>query len=358
MDKLCISILLVCVDKMFVVGSPKAVALSKVAQKKNSPKARAKKNRGGSSKERAYWNPDLEKTLVELLHEHNVPQYRGNNGWSSEAWNKIVSEFHTKHTYVTMDKNQIQEKEKELKRDYKMLKEARMQSGASWNEKRCMIETFPRANKFRKKPFPLFEALGELYDGQYAEGTWNFTSTQPPQYPLLNKVNEGDQLISTGVEFPDMEESYVYQAQHEDGDARQKTTEDVVPQTTEDTSVEKNEQRPPRKAGAPSNQENEPKKPKKGATLEGALERYIDVKIQQVQDEAAVLAREKESVQANDYSIKRCISILTKTTLPPHEKVKASEVFQILANRETFIRFNEDDPELALLWLRGKVDKL
>jgi hypothetical protein len=35
---------------MFAVGSPKAVALSKVAQKKNSPKPRAKKNRGGSSK--------------------------------------------------------------------------------------------------------------------------------------------------------------------------------------------------------------------------------------------------------------------------------------------------------------------
>ncbi|KAM0848807.1 hypothetical protein ACQ4PT_054122 [Festuca glaucescens] len=354
---------------MFAVGSPKVVALSKVAQKKNSPKARAKKNRGGSSKERASWNPDLEKTLVELLHEHNVPQYRGNNGWSSEAWNMIVSAFHTKHTYVPMDKNQIQEKEKELERDYKMLKEARTQSGASWNEKRCMIEaephlwnniivTFPRANKFHKKPFPLFEAPGELYDGQYAEGTWNFTSTQPPQFPLLNKVNEGDQLSSTGVEFPDLEESYAYQAQHEDGDARQKTTEDVVPQTTEDTSVEKNEQRPPRKAGAPSNQENAPKKPKKCAALEGALERYIGMKIQQVQDEAAVLAREKELVQENDYSIKRYISILTKTTFPLDEKVKASEVFQIPANWETFISFNEDDLELALLWLRGKVDKL
>ncbi|KAK1692866.1 hypothetical protein QYE76_009563 [Lolium multiflorum] len=366
---LCISILRVCADTMFAVGSPKAVALSKVAQKKNSPKPRAKKNRGGSSKERASWNPDLEKTLVELLHEHNVPQYRGNNGWSSEAWSKIVSEFHAKHTYVTMDKNQIQEKEKELKRDYKMLKEARMQSGASWNEKRCMIEaephlwnniitTFPRANKFRKKPFPLFDALGELYDGQYAEGTWNFTSTQPPQYPVLNKVIEGDQLSSSGVEFPDLEESYAYQAQHEAGDARQKTTQDVVPQTTEDTSVEKNGQRPPRKAGAASNQEKEPKKVKKGAALEGALERYIDVRIQQVQGEADILAREKELVQANDYSIKRCISILMKTTWPPNEKVKASEVFQIPANRETFISFNEDDPELGLLWLRGKVDKL
>jgi hypothetical protein len=50
MDMLCISILRVCADTMFAVGSPKAVALSKVAQKKNSPKPRAKKNCGGSSK--------------------------------------------------------------------------------------------------------------------------------------------------------------------------------------------------------------------------------------------------------------------------------------------------------------------
>ena len=75
-----------------------------------------------------------------MLHEHNLPQYRGQNGWTSEAWNKIANEFHIKHSYVTLNKNQIQEKEKELKRDYKMLKEARQQSGASWNEKRSMIE--------------------------------------------------------------------------------------------------------------------------------------------------------------------------------------------------------------------------
>jgi hypothetical protein len=199
--------------------------------------------------------------------------------------------------------------------------------------------------------------LGELYDGQYAEGTWNFTSTQLPRYSILTQVNEGDQLSSNGVDFPDVEESYAYQAQ-EDGHARPQTTEEAIPQTTGDASVERTEQRLPRKASAPPNQEKEGKRPKKGAALEGALERYIDVKIQQAQDEAAVLAREKELVQANDFSIKRCIAILTKTTLSALEKVKASEGFQIPANRETFISFNDDDPELALLWLRGKVDNL
>lgn len=149
-----------------------------------------------------------------------------------------------------------------------------------------------------------------------------------------------------------MQESYAYQAQDEDGDGRA--------QTTEDGNIERNEQRPPRKAGAPAttNQEKEPNRPKKGAALEGALERYLDVTMKQVQDEAAVLEREKESAQANDYSIRRCISVLKTTPLAPDEKVKASEVFMIPANRETFISFSEDDPEIALLWLRGKVDKL
>ena len=82
----------------------------------------------------------MEKTLVDLLHDHNTPEYRGQNGWSSDTWNKIVKKFHENHPYLCYTKLQIQEKEKELKREYKMLKEARQQSGVSWNEKRCRIE--------------------------------------------------------------------------------------------------------------------------------------------------------------------------------------------------------------------------
>jgi hypothetical protein len=81
----------------------------------------------------------LEKSIVDLLFEHNLPPYRAQNGWSPDAWNKIVAEFHKKHEYVTFNKIQIQEKEMELKREYKMLKEARKQSGASCVEKRCMM---------------------------------------------------------------------------------------------------------------------------------------------------------------------------------------------------------------------------
>ena len=80
------------------------------------------------------------RTLVDLLHEHNTPQYKGRNGWSSESWNRMVMKFHEQHPYVSYTKLQIQEKEKELKREYRMLKEARQQSGVSWNAEQWRIE--------------------------------------------------------------------------------------------------------------------------------------------------------------------------------------------------------------------------
>ena len=52
----------------------------------------------------------------------------------------MMKEFHDRNKYVSFTKSQIQEKEKELKRDYKMLKEAKRQSGCTWNEEHCMIE--------------------------------------------------------------------------------------------------------------------------------------------------------------------------------------------------------------------------
>jgi hypothetical protein len=92
---------------------------------------------------RAHWNAGLEKALVELLHEHNNDCYRGPNGWSSEAWNKITKLFNEKFLHIKFTKVQIQDKEKDLKRDYKLLKQAKGQSGSQWNEKLGRIEADP-----------------------------------------------------------------------------------------------------------------------------------------------------------------------------------------------------------------------
>jgi 3-methyladenine DNA glycosylase/8-oxoguanine DNA glycosylase len=92
---------------------------------------------------RAAWNSTLEKTLVDLLHEHKTADYRGQNGWTTEAWNKIVKEFHQREQYVYFTKTQIQDKERELKRDYRLLKDAKNQSGAHFDEKTGRITADP-----------------------------------------------------------------------------------------------------------------------------------------------------------------------------------------------------------------------
>jgi hypothetical protein len=92
-------------------------------------------------KQRADWNAALEKSLVQILHEYKESGYRGDNGWwSSEGWNKMIKEFHMRNKFISFTKAQIQEKEGQLKRDYKMLKAAKMQRGSRWNEERNMVE--------------------------------------------------------------------------------------------------------------------------------------------------------------------------------------------------------------------------
>ncbi|XP_021321624.1 uncharacterized protein LOC8076292 [Sorghum bicolor] len=183
---------------MFGRGSPRLNLFQvATAQRKPSPKTSRVQKKKPSPKAvpdrpRAHWNAGLEKGLVELLHDHNNDHYRGQNGWSPDAWNRIVKLFYEKFPYVNFTKTQIQDKERELKREYRLLKEARKQSGASWDDKLCMIvadqavwnniiTSHRNAKKFQNKSFPLFEALGELYDGQIAEGTLNFTSIAPSQ---------------------------------------------------------------------------------------------------------------------------------------------------------------------------------
>lgn len=178
-------------------GSPMLnLRKSKVGKKKPSPKVCVEKSR-------ASWNPGLEKALVDLLHEHSTPEHRGQNGWTHESWNLMAKKFHEKHQYANLTKSEIQEKEKELKRDYRILKDARKQSGASWNDQQCMtvaepavwaniIISFPRAKKFRNKPFPLFDTLGELLDGNTVDGIHNFTSIEPSQITTSTEADTID----------------------------------------------------------------------------------------------------------------------------------------------------------------------
>ncbi|XP_071679347.1 uncharacterized protein [Lolium perenne] len=302
------------------------------------------KKRGTSSKARASWNADLEKALVDLLHEHNTPQYRGQNGWSTDVWNRITKKFHDNHPYKNYTKGQIQDKEKELKREYKMLKEARQQSGVSWNEKRCMIEadpelwdnliiSFPKIGKFRSnKAFPLFDALGELYDGHLAEGNYNFTSTEPTQHTQVE--------VNPGVGYVEATHSH-----HDNAETLVDDTQGGMQEASMMENFVGNGEAQPTVPAAPSTStENEPKKRRSNGDIAAMMEKYIEIKMKQVES--------KQIANMDEYSIKNCVARLNTMGLSREDKVKALKVFTDADNRELFLCV---DMDTALMWLQGEM---
>ncbi|TVU43332.1 hypothetical protein EJB05_09792, partial [Eragrostis curvula] len=306
---------------------------------------------------------------------------KGDNGWSSEAWNKIVKEFHERNKYVSFTKSQIQEKEKELKRDYKMLKEARKQSGCQWNEDRCMIEddialfvqSFPKAKKFRnnKASFPLYDTLGELYDGHLAEGTYNITSSMAAHDTLgrgdnaarLNSNLDAIYDLEAGVEVQGNEDEDTNYETRADGPTREDNDEAEHTRNIEETmeaSATSNAQRSQRRPAPTSRNrgEKEQKRPRSStANIEGMMEKYLDMRKKQFEDDAALLQNKQRAAEGSDFSIKKCISVLSTMGVTREEKTKAFGVFKDPDNREIFLSAFEDDPQCALAWLRFQMDQ-
>uniref|UniRef100_K4A0R5 Myb/SANT-like domain-containing protein n=1 Tax=Setaria italica TaxID=4555 RepID=K4A0R5_SETIT len=181
-------------------------------------------------KQRADWNPTLEKSLVEILHEYKDSGHRSDNGWNFEGWNKMVKEFHLRNKFVSYIKAPIQDKEGQRKRDYKMLKVARMQSGSKWNKKRNIVEGSPAMwenlmVKFQnnKASFPLYDALGELYDGHLAKETYNFTSIESQhEEELLHQIDD----VEDGAQADEEALQEIHEVHDEDDEKKEARDEE------------------------------------------------------------------------------------------------------------------------------------
>jgi hypothetical protein len=165
---------------------------------------------------------------------------------------------------------------------------------------------------------------------------WNTTS------------NEEEQINTTR-----MDEEGLIQQQPQEEDSRLERDEDPIIDRTEQSVHIKTR----RSAASTINQDKEAKRMNKDS-LEGLVGWYLDLKAKQVEDEVTQMAKEKESSQGDDFSIKRCISVVRSMNVIEDQKIKAARVFDIPNNRETFISFSVDEPETILLWLIRMIDKL
>ncbi|XP_071683467.1 uncharacterized protein [Lolium perenne] len=336
--------------------------------KKKSPKQRKMKSPQGA-KPRAQWNILLEKSLVEILHEHDTPYHRGQNGWSGESWSAMVDMFHRRNPHVRFDKSQVHDKEKELKRDYRMLKDALGQSGVGWNESKFMLDAEPhlwdnlaisfgpRILKFKKKPFPLYETLANLYHKHTAEGNFNFTSTADQKPHMDIETDSDDDDENRDADFEILEQPHVEHVQDNQVNQRQvgleAGLEHVLATQTQAsvTSVEANQ----RNGAGPST--NKPRKRKSspkmkpkstGDALVGVIDRFVNIKEKEVNNEAA-----------QQFTISKCIAALrTLEGFDPAKKPKAFVVFKSVDNREIFLSSVEDNDGSALAWLNGEMAML
>ncbi|WVZ70172.1 hypothetical protein U9M48_018859 [Paspalum notatum var. saurae] len=147
-------------------------------------------SKSNDNNNRATWSFMYGKGLVDILKDHvNIPMFKGQNGWTPEGWRCITQKLNATFPKAHYTKQQIQEKEKELKGSYKILRDAKNTSGAGWNESLGMltaqpeiwkqvIEFNPKVSKFKKKTFPLYNDVASLQEGNVAIGDVYFISTQ------------------------------------------------------------------------------------------------------------------------------------------------------------------------------------
>ncbi|WVZ51504.1 hypothetical protein U9M48_002648, partial [Paspalum notatum var. saurae] len=86
------------------------------------------------------WNVMYEKGLIDVMHDHkDNPKFKGQNGWNHDGWISITTKFNEKFPAAHFSKQQLQEKEKELKGNYKAIRDSRNESGVGWNDTLCMV---------------------------------------------------------------------------------------------------------------------------------------------------------------------------------------------------------------------------
>uniref|UniRef100_K4A110 Myb/SANT-like domain-containing protein n=1 Tax=Setaria italica TaxID=4555 RepID=K4A110_SETIT len=279
------------------------------------------------STERATWSYTYEKGLVDILKElANVPMFKGQNGWTTEGWRNITNKFNDMFPTTHFTKQQVQEKEKELKGNYKIIKEAR-KSGVGWNDTLGMIIAEPKGweklikdnhkvAKFRKKLFPLFNSLELLYEGSVATGDLNFTSIQPP--PQRTEPTPHNSELPT----------------------------EPTPQTK---SIEVQ--------SAPASRNSEDQdvtggKKRKQSQMAAKLGDYIDFRKDQIGKTLEKL--EEKRRREEDYSIEKCIDIVDAMEgLSDEQKADANEVFQSETNRKILV--GTKNPNVRLIWLKKKI---
>ncbi|KAE8770893.1 hypothetical protein D1007_57268 [Hordeum vulgare] len=194
----------------------------------------------------------------------------------------------------------------------------------------CAVQSWPDISKFQTKPFPLYDKLGDLYDGHIAEGNFNFTSIEATQVTDDDPEVERDEI---GFSFD-------------------------LNQCEDDLHMYDDPRHVAQSAPGGSNKKpvKEPKKKKRDDPMGEVMANYVEIKQKQAEEESALFAGSKNAQQ---FTITKCIVVLHKMESISHgERAAAYKVFKNAQNREIFLNVAAEDEVSAVVFLRSEMADL
>ncbi|XP_066392544.1 uncharacterized protein [Miscanthus floridulus] len=226
-------------------------------------------------------------------------------------------------------KQQLQEKEKELKGSWKAIHVALKDSGVGWNDSLAMVIAEPekwkklindngKMARFQKKPFPLHEDYMSLYAGSVAIGDLNFTSTEHLQPAPLVPIAALAALVAPVI-----------------------VSDSTSPCATFDgldVSSARNEAQ-----SAPSNQDfvqgTSGGRKRKQSHIDAVIDGFLQFKKMQTNKTMEALNEKKK--QDEEFSVDKCLDEVDAMELTDVEKVYAMNIFKSEIDREILITFSE-----------------
>ncbi|KAI4983039.1 hypothetical protein ZWY2020_023531 [Hordeum vulgare] len=261
---------------------------------------------------RAKWSHQMKLYLTRLLKDHDVPGFWTHNAWSKDAWNNILHQLNQKFDQ-SFTLNQVKQKEQDLKKDYRTVKELLDESGFGWDKDRKMVDapdsvwasfTARRNNKdalqWKERSFPFFEELAPLYEGGTRQGMDHYTSMRKhAPVPSSQSTQMADLDQSPSRTVPITGESDMRFTLYEE---LEETNLDSPPHLS--TPIQ-HAQAPPRSTQMEKHDTRCAKRQKR-SSIDDFHEKYLKLKKEEIDRFAAIEEKKLE----DPYNINKCITTI------------------------------------------------
>ncbi|KAE8798868.1 hypothetical protein D1007_25836 [Hordeum vulgare] len=221
-------------------------------------------------------------------------------------------------------------------------------------DQRHVVSSWPDISKFQTNPFPLYDKLGDLYDGHIAEGNFNFTSIEATQVidddPEVERDETGFSFDLNQCEDDLLMYDDARDAAQSDGPSGATQSGDLIDGTQSDVT------RARAPGGSNKKPVKEPKKKKRDDPMVEVMANYVEIKRKQAEEESALFAGSKNAQQ---FTITKCIVVLHKMETISHgERAAAYKVFKNAENREIFLNAAAEDEVSVVVFLRSEMADL